>query len=105
MRIAAPSKLGQWVIYCIYKDENDTMDTVPDFLTPAYKIVFPKTKNCKVHKTFPIDTEDVLLVACCCHSANQVAHFINQRGNWWEMEVKVQKGESTRSRYHISILN
>ena len=67
MCITAPSKLGQWVIYCTHTDENNTTDTVPDFLTPGYKIVFPKTKNYNIHKTFPIDIVDVLFVACCCH--------------------------------------
>lgn len=67
MCIAAPSKLSQWVIYSTYTDENNSMDTVPDFLTPGYKIVFPKTKNCTICKTFPTDKVDILFVACCCH--------------------------------------
>jgi len=53
MGITAPSKLGQWVIYCMYTDENNTMDTVSDFLTPGYKIVFAKTTATCI-KLFPL---------------------------------------------------
>lgn len=43
------------------------MDTLPDFLTPGYRMVFPNTNFFNMCKTLPTDTEGGMFVACCCH--------------------------------------
>lgn len=43
------------------------MDTLPDFLIPGYRMVFPNTNFFNMCKTLPTDTEGGMFVACCCH--------------------------------------
>lgn len=59
--------LPHWVMYCTYVDENNAMDTLPDFITPGFRMVFPNTNFFNTRKTLPADTEGVMFVACCCH--------------------------------------
>lgn len=54
MCIAAPSKLSQWVIYCTYTDENNSMDTVPDFQQPGYKMFSQRQRTAPHVKLFPL---------------------------------------------------